>query len=63
MDENPLKDKVEVAKWLLQLNDVEVISLVSSASAELKRRNLLSMPEGPHAEKAVSNLVRALVGS
>lgn len=63
MDENPLKDKVAVAKWLLELDDIEVIGLVSSASAELKRRNLLSIPKGPQTEKMVSSIVKALVGN
>lgn len=63
-DENPLKDygSERFAAWLEDLNDGEAIELMNRVSADLKRRNMLSLPEGRESEKAIREVVDAIVG-
>jgi len=61
---NPLRDFDDgrFAAWVEELDDVEAIELMSRVSADLKRRNLLSLPEGEDSEKAIREVVDAIVG-
>lgn len=63
-DGNPLRsfDEEPFTKWLEELGDGEVIDLLNRVSADLKRRNLLMVPEGPEGQEAVRKIVDVITG-